>query len=299
MALAPTSIMLKKTRPDGTYLDDLPHFTRLLPYLMPSRTDASIFIEQEIDVTHTREFVQAANRGDEGSARRITFFQVCLCAAVRTLALRPRLNRFVSGYNYYQRHQIVATFVAKRELSDDGGEINVTLPFQADETLSTLPAKVSQFIQRAKAGQSNASDRLNALLVKLPRWLIRLSIWLLRFLDFHNLLPGSFMRSMPFWSSMFFTNVGSVGMDAPFHHHFNLGTCGLFIALGKHRGELVLTDDGRSVCRDKMKVAFTHDDRVVDALYAGRALELFRSLVENPERLEQPPESPAFDPPAE
>jgi pyruvate/2-oxoglutarate dehydrogenase complex dihydrolipoamide acyltransferase (E2) component len=42
-----------------------------------------------------------------------------------------------------------------------------------------------------------------------------------------------------------------------------------------------------------MKVTFTHDDRVVDALYAGRALELFRSLVENPERLEQPPEPAA------
>jgi hypothetical protein len=283
------TLMLKKTRPDGTYLDDLPHFTRLLPYLMPDRTGASIFMEQEIDVTRTREYVEAANRARETGAGRVTFFQVCLCAAVRTLALRPQLNRFVSGYNYYQRHEVTCTFVAKRELSDDGAEVNVTLAFRGDETLSGLAAKVSQFVQGAKEGRGNTSDRLNALLVKLPRWVIRLVIWLLRCLDFHNLLPGSFLRSMPFWSSMFFTNVGSVGVDAPFHHHFNLGTCGLFIALGKHRREAVLTDDGRSVFRDKMKVTFTHDDRIVDGLYAGRALEVFRSLIENPEPLEHRP----------
>ena len=30
--------MIKKTRSDGTYLSNLPHFTRLKPYLMGSRS---------------------------------------------------------------------------------------------------------------------------------------------------------------------------------------------------------------------------------------------------------------------
>ncbi len=274
--------MLKKSRPDGTLLRDLPYFTRLLPYLMGSRTDSTIFFEQEMDVTHALEYVRA--RGGE----RISFFQVFLCAAVRTLAMRPKLNRFISGFHYYQRNAIIFNFVAKKKLTDEGEEINITLPFSPDETLSTLPAKVSAMVHRAKSGASNEGDSLNAFLVKLPRFVIRLVIGSLRALDYHNMLPGSFLASLPFWASIFFTNVGSVGIDAPFHHNFNLGTCGFFIALGKIRKERVTGPDGAVTTRDKVKVTFTYDDRIADGIYCGRAIDLFRTFVESPEQLEQP-----------
>ncbi len=106
--------MIRKSRPDGTYLGNLPHFTRMMPYLMPTRTDASIYFEQDFDVTHARKYVKSVNQASEGNGKKITFFQVFLCAGVRTLALRPKLNRFVSGYNYYQRNEILFNFVAKK-----------------------------------------------------------------------------------------------------------------------------------------------------------------------------------------
>ncbi len=146
------------------------------------------------------------------------------------------------------------------------------------------------FVNRGKGGESNESDSLNIFLMKLPRWMIRMVVWALRSLDYHNLLPGSFIKSMPFWASVFFTNVGSVGIDAPLHHNFNIGTCSLFIALGKIRREPVLTDNGTVEYRERVKVTFTYDDRIVDGIYCGRAIDLFRGLVENPERLENPPE---------
>ena len=282
--------MLKKTRPDGTWLGDLPHFTRLMPYLMPERSEACIYFEQDFDVTRTLEYVRTLNRDCQGNGKRITFFQVFLCAAVRTIALRPRLNRFVSGLNYYQRNRIVFNFVAKKTLSDEGAEVNITIPFDPGETLSTLPAKVNAFVNRGRKGDGGESDKVNVLLMRMPRWVIRLVIRGIRFLDYHNLLPGSFLDSMPFWATIFFTNVGSVGIDAPFHHNFNLGTCSLFIALGKIRGENVLADDGTVERRDRVKVTFTYDDRIVDGIYCGRAIDLFRGLVEDPAQLERPPE---------
>jgi hypothetical protein len=272
--------MLKKTRADGTYLAKLPHFTRILPYLMGTRTDSTIFFEQELDVTHALQYVRE---------RKISFFQMFLCAAVRTLALRPKLNRFVSGFNYYQRNAITFNFVAKKKLTDEGEEINITLSFSPDETLSTLPAKVAAVVEKGKTGPANESDSLNAFLVKLPRGLLRLIIGSLRALDYHNMLPGSFMASMPFWASIFFTNVGSVGIDAPFHHNFNLGTCGFFIALGRIRRETVTLADGSTTTRDRVKVTYTYDDRIADGIYCGRAIDLFRSFVEKPELLEEPP----------
>jgi hypothetical protein len=111
----------------------------------------------------------------------------------------------------------------------------------------------------------------------------------LRTLDYHNMLPGSFLKSMPFWASIFFTNVGSIGIDAPFHHNFNLGTCGLFIALGKIRKEPAVNRTGNVEIRDKVRVTFTYDDRMVDGVYCGKAIDLFRGFVEDPQQLEVPP----------
>ncbi len=278
--------MLRKSRPDGTLLRDLPHFTQILPYLIPRRTDASIFFEQEFDVTHTLEYIRGA-KAMHGDA--VGLFTVCLCAGARTIALRPRMNRFVSGYRYYQRNEIIISFVVKRQLTDDGQEFVVTIPLRPDETLSSLAPRLRDYVLRARRGDGGTSDQTNALLVKLPPLVLRAAVRLLLGLDDLNMLPESFLKSLPFYASAFVTNVGSIGIDAPLHHLFNLGTCGLFVALGKVRRVLVTTEEG-TVERAVMTVTFTFDDRVVDGIYCARAVDLLRELVEHPEQLEEPPE---------
>jgi hypothetical protein len=37
----------------------------------------------------------------------------------------------------------------------------------------------------------------------------------------------------PMWSGIFMTNVGSFGLDAPYHHLFERGNCPVFLAMGK------------------------------------------------------------------
>jgi len=281
--------MFTKRRSDGTYIKDLPYFTRMLPYLMPKRSDACIYFEQEFDVTKTLEYVKAANADCAPGEKKLTLFQVVLCATVRTIALRPKLNRFVAGLRYYQRNRIVFNFVAKKELTDGGSEINVTLPFTPYETLSTLPPKVSSFVSRVKKGEATDTDDLNAFLAGLPRFINRIVFGTLFFLDYNNALPFSFTKSLPFYSSVFFTNVGSVGIDAPFHHNFEFGTCGLFVAIGKIRKERVVGEDGKAETRDRVKVTFTYDDRIAAGIYCGKAIDLLRSLVEDPAALEAPP----------
>jgi hypothetical protein len=282
--------MFTKNRNDGTFIRDLPHFTRMLPYIMPKRSEACIYFEQDFDVTKTLEFVRAANASHPPGERKLTLFQVVLCATARTIALRPKLNRFIAGYRYYQRNRIVFNFVAKKELTDGGAEINVTLPFSPYETLSTLQPKVTAYVSRIKKGEATDADDVNALLARLPRFVNRLVFAALFFLDYHNALPFSFTKGLPFFSTVFFTNVGSVGIDAPFHHNFEFGTCGLFVAIGKIRKEMVRGADGKEEPRDKVKVTFTYDDRIADGIYCGKAIDLLRSLVENPTALERPPE---------
>ena len=253
---------------------------------MPTRTEACIFYEQEFDVTET--FKYARKRKHDGSGIAISIFYIILYTAVRAIALRPRLNRFVSGFRFYQRNRISFNFIAKRDLSDDGEEINVTMSFSPLLSLEEFCKKINDYILAIKEGSETSTEKLNSLVAHLPRFCIKFLIWGLKFLDYHNALPKSAIDSLPFYSTIFFTNVGSVGIDAPFHHNFELGNCGIFCAIGKIRKVKILQKDGTVETRDKVKITFTFDDRITDGIYCARAVDTLRNLVENPEKLETP-----------
>ena len=278
--------MFTKKRPDGTYLGKLHFFTQLLPYLMPTRTESAIYFEQEFDVTKTLEYVRKKRM--DASGPKISMFYIILYAAVRVIAQRPKMNRFVSGFRHYQRNRISFNFVAKRELSDEGEEINVTMSFSPFLTLEGFCKKIDDYISSLKKGTETDAEQLNSFLTHLPRFCIKFIFKVFRFLDYHNALPRTVIDSLPFYSTIFFTNVGSIGIDAPYHHNFEIGNCGIFCAIGKIRKVTSLTRDGTVETLDKVKITFTFDDRITDGIYCARAVDMVRDLVESPEKLESP-----------
>jgi len=280
--------MFTKKRPDGTYIKDLHFFNQIMPYIMPKRSDAVIFFEHEFDLTKTLEFIHRKRRTVENI--KFSLFYVILYAVLRTVILRPKLNRFVSGYRYYQRNRISFNFVAKRELTDDGEEINVTKSFSPYLTLEEFCKEIDDHISSLKKGESTSTERINSIVAKLPRLFIKFFIGSIKFLDFHNALPRAAIDSLPFFSTVFFTNVGSIGIEAPFHHNFEIGNCGLFCSIGKVRKVNTINKDGTVETHDKIRLTFTYDDRITDGIYCARGLELVRDFVENPEKLETPPE---------
>ncbi|MCL2185712.1 MAG: 2-oxo acid dehydrogenase subunit E2 [Treponema sp.] len=278
--------MFTKKRHDGTYLKNLHFFTQMLPYLMPTRSDAVIYFETEFDVTDTLKFISEKRRS--GSELKISMFYLILYAAVRVIAQRPKMNRFVSGHRYYQRNRITFNFVAKREMSDDGEEVNVTMSFSPLLTLEGFCKKINDHISNVKKGEKTDSEKTNSFFTKLPRFIVKFAVWGLKYLDYHNGIPKSILNSLPFWCTIFFTNTGSVGIDAPFHHNFEIGNCGIFCAIGKVRKENILNSSGIAEKRDKVKITFTYDDRITDGIYCARAIDMVKDLVESPEKLEVP-----------
>jgi len=279
-------MLFTKKRTDGTYLPKLHFFTQLLPYLMPTRSDAVIYFEQDFDITRTLEYIRK-NRKD-GSKPNISMFYIFLYSAIRAIAHRPKMNRFVSGHRYYQRNRITFNFVAKRELTDEGEEVNVTMSFSPLLTMEGFCEKIHDHISNIKKGEKTDSEKTNSTFTRLPRFVIKFLVWIIRYLDYHNGLPKSIIDSLPFWCTIFFTNVGSVGIDAPFHHNFEVGNCGIFCAIGKVRREKIINPDGTFDTKDKVKVTFTYDDRIADGIYCARAIDMMRDLIENPEKLEKP-----------
>jgi 2-oxoacid dehydrogenases acyltransferase (catalytic domain) len=220
----------------------------------------------------------------------VTLFEVVICAAVRAIALRPRVNRFISGKRFYQRNQIVFNFVAKKELSDEGEEVNVKIPFEPAETLLTVARRVNSYVRKAISDEGMANDRVVKVLARLPHSVKSFVAWGLEWLDRHNLMPSGMIESDPCFCSVFLANVGSFGLDTPFHHLYERGNCPIFMAMGRVKVQNRIEADGSVSERKLLRLRYSFDDRVTDGVYMGKTLNLIRSFIEDPSPLETAPE---------
>ncbi|MBI9109025.1 MAG: 2-oxo acid dehydrogenase subunit E2 [Spirochaetales bacterium] len=276
--------MLIQQRPDGQPVK-VPGFTKLMPMVSGTRTQSTIFLEQELQLAHTMDFIKDYNKTRRPGTRRLSVFQIFLCALGRTIGEKPKMNRFIMNYRYYQRNHISAAFVTKISLHEDAEEVNIIIPLEPDETIDSLNEKFTVHVDNIKTGGSNTSDKSADIFGRLPVFILRLIIVIYKFLDNHNFVSGGMLRAFPFYSTVFLANLGSVQLESPLHHLFDMGTNGIFIALGVIQKEKYFDDDNTVQTRKKMKISFTYDDRIIDGLYAGKAIKLMKKLVENPEML--------------
>ena len=105
---------------------------------------------------------------------------------------------------------------------------------------------------------------------------------LVRKADDWGLLPRFLLDTDPLHGSMFIANLGSLKMDAAYHHLYEWGTIPIFCVIGQIR-EVPVVVDGEVVVGRRAVLRFTYDERVEDGLYAQRSLEQMRLLVEDPE----------------
>jgi hypothetical protein len=249
-----------------------------------------IYYEQELDVTRTLAQVKTVNRELIKRREILTLFDVVICAAVRAVAMRPRANRFIAGGRFYQRNQIAVNFVAKKELTDEGEEVNVKIPFEPFETLETVARKVKRYVRKAVSESGMDNDQVVKNLVRFPHFVLRIVAKSLLWLDAHNLMPADMIESDPCFCSIFLTNVGSFGLEIPpYHHLYERGNCPIFIAMGKVRTQNRLEADGSVAERKILILRYSFDDRIADGTYMGRTLDLVKKFVEDAEALAAPP----------
>ena len=98
-------------------------------------------------------------------------------------------------------------------------------------------------------------------------------------------------RNDPLYSSAYVVNLGSVGLEAAYHHLYEYGNIPFFIVLGKVKKAPVVGDDGELSVREVVNIRYTFDERITDGFYTSTALERFREYIENPQLLDAPAES--------
>ncbi|HUT79932.1 MAG TPA: hypothetical protein VMZ29_01920 [Candidatus Bathyarchaeia archaeon] len=275
-------------RPDAELVKTT-KFHELEFHIMHGRTESIIFYDTQIDLTHTLEFLDEYNKSLK-EEDQLSLFQLFLTACTRATALRPKINRFVSGRRLWQRNQIIFAFVVNKEKSETSDEVNTMIEFDPFDTLKTVQKRVYEKIYEARYGE-NPNEKDIKFFGGLPRFIIRFLFWFVRWMDTHNHPIYSLTKDIPMWSSAFIAHLGSIGINSVYHHPFELGTAGILLILGKiHKAAVVNQETEEIEIKKVMNIRISIDDRIASGIYTGPTVDLLKNLIEHPEPLVNPPE---------
>lgn len=270
-------------RTDGRKLKTIGPFFRVIPHVMKDRTDSHVYYTQDLPIKTLDEYI--AKKEQEGI--RMSYMNIIYAALVRLLAEKPALNRFVIDGRTYARHGITISLAIKKEMTEEIEETTLKLPFTGAENIFEIKEKLDSAIEQNKdLSAENSTDKLAKLLSLVPNWLFKFIVNMLMFLDKHGMMPKAVIDASPFHTSAFLTNVGSLGIDAIYHHIYNFGTTGVFLAMGKKKKSYVYEDD--NIVQEKtISLAWVADERICDGFYYANALKSFYKYMRKPELLEK------------
>lgn len=270
-------------RPDGKKIKNLPPIFRIMPCVMLDRVDSQVYFKQDIALKNLDEYID--RKAKDGI--RFTYMNIIYAALVRIISQRPNLNRFAMNGALYERDKIYVSLVIKKSLTDDGPETPVKLDFNGDENIFEIKQKLDNAIERNKELEnSNKTDKLVNILNVIPSGLIRAVVKFLMFLDKHGMLSRKIIDASPFHTSVFLTNVGSLGIDSIYHHIYNFGTTSMFFSMGKKKKSYIYEDD--EIKEEKcITLAFVGDERICDGYYYASSFKLLSKYLKKPELLEK------------
>ncbi|MHB1485090.1 MAG: 2-oxo acid dehydrogenase subunit E2 [Saccharofermentanales bacterium] len=257
------------------------NISAFFPYLSRTRAESVIYFTKLIDITNATAFLNEKKK----TGHSISLFTLILTAVAKTFEQRPMLNRFVLGRHIYQREIFDVSYVIKRNLTDLGDELLATIEFEKGSTLESFSAKMNAVHETKRKEAENGLDKILQLFGSLPRPLMSFAFGIIRILDFYGRVPAFIRNELPFYCSVFVSNLGSINVDAPFHHLYELGTTSIFIAIGKPVMQPVVNDDGIIEIRRMLTINFTADERICDGYYFARSLDRFNKFMEHPDTL--------------
>lgn len=274
-------------RYDGRRLRSLDPFFKIIPYIMKNRMDSQIFFEEKVDITHTEAYIRKRSKTSE---TRISMLHVFIAAIVRTLALRPALNRFIAGQKIFARNEILISLAIKKEMNIESTETTIKFKFDPTDTLEQVAEKIEKQIKENKDLEaSNDTDKAARIIMLCPGFIVKFIVFVVRLLDYFGLMPKILNEVSPFHTSVFITDVGSLGISPVYHHLYDFGTTSIFVAFGTKRTEKVIDSNDNIVNKRFMTMRVVTDERIVDGHYFASAFKMYKTLIEHPERLESPP----------
>ena len=278
-------------RNDGRLVRSLPPMSKIEPFIMVTRNDACNSFTDEFEVSAAEKYIR------EKRAAGLTNFgmlHLLIAAYARVCAIRPGVNRFISGQRTYSRSEVEVNFCVKKELAIDSPDSVLSVLISPDATADEVYRIMDAEIEKTK-NEDTSFDATAAAFDRLPRLFKKFVFWFIRVLDYFGLLPRFLTRLSPFHGSMFITSMASLGLPPIYHHIYNFGNVPVFIAFGVTQKRLDPRRDGAFEEKRVMKYSVVMDERICDGYYFAAAFRTLNVLIRNPAMLDKRPEQVLSD----
>lgn len=264
-----------KDRKDGKYIKPTDGIHAIMPYLMENRIEAEVNKTEVLDVTPLVKWVDEHNKNLD---YKMTYFHALTAVFAKTVYNRPLLNRFVQGHRYYERNNVSVAFVAKDKMSDHAEEKMIVLNVDGKDNALNLSRKMAIDIFKTKKEATNDLDKSLKALCSLPRWLFRIVVRVLKWLDYHGWVPSSLCNNDSNYATILLSNLGSIKCDSCYHHLNNYGTNSIVITIGT-----IKENKGKYT----VDISATLDERIADGFYFAKSIKLAQHIILNPNLLEE------------
>lgn len=269
-------------RKDAVLIRDMDTIHVFMGHLYGNRTDNEAYISETVELEPVYRWIDA-HKDEE---LKYSFFHVIVSAIMKLLVEKPKLNRFISDRKYYQRNENIVSFIVKRQMTEEAKEGMAVVCGDGEDTIFTIHEKIKRQIIPCKKGENSSTEDGMDFITKMPRFLQRWVLSFIGWLSVKGKLPKLATDGDSNHSSVFVTNLGSIGLKCGYHHLSNYGTCSVFIVIGAKKQTPFFREDGTVSFRDTLDIGLTIDERIADGFYYANAVKLFKYLIEHPEAME-------------
>ena len=276
-------------RREGRQIRSLSAYQRIMPFLLRRKSESLCSISDSLEVSGIERWIrQKRAEGWTG----LGFIHLLVAAYVRTVSMRPGINRFVSGRRLYARNSVQVVLSVKRGSSSNASETSIKVSFSPTDTVFDVYRQLNDAIDKVKADVTESdAEHFSRLLMKLPRLLAQAVLAVARVLDYFDWLPAGWLESSPFHSSVTVIDMGSLGAPPVQQTLSDFGNTPCSISFGARRKAWEITAEGASAERHYVDYRITADERIVDSYYYASALKCLKYFMKNPMHLELPPEA--------
>ncbi|MBO4278895.1 MAG: 2-oxo acid dehydrogenase subunit E2 [Spirochaetales bacterium] len=270
---------------------DVQPIQQFMTDLLGDRVSNEAVCKFEIDMEALDAYI--ARKNAENPEFKYTFFHVFCAALGRSCADRPRMNYFIRNGHYYERKEISLTAIAKKQKVDGAEEGMIIMKYDKNSDQSPVDQmheSICKQVYNIRKSEDSHDDttKIMQTLVNLPRPIYRLVMRTILRLDRKGKLFKDFVDANPYSKTCFISNLGSIKMDAEYHHLANFGSNSFFAIIGKKEKKPLFKDDGTFEMRDYLPVSFTIDERIGDGVYFANTIKVFKAYMMRPELLEIP-----------
>lgn len=277
------------SRKDGYRLKDCSPFYEIIPHIMPERMDATNLFAQDVDFEPMQEYVNECRK----KGINMLHMSIVIAALARTCARNPEINRFVVNKRIYGRNHICGCFVTLN--GDKSDETVNKVYFNLDDNIFEINEKVIKAVEVARS--QDGENSMDKILKKVMKFggLVRAVVAFLKWIDKKFGLPFSVVDASPFHASFFVTNLASLRFGPVYHHIYNFGTVGMFVAMGTPEKKAVVS--GGEITEKRIQtIKMTTDERIASGYQYAQCFKEIHSYLKDPKKLEERPTDAVYDP---